>query len=593
MQKSVSSWLVLFAVILACTAPQNAHADDPPSAVGAIMRLLKSGRIPESRLDSIVALVCQKGNEHDLGYVFEQLTDGDTYPAELQLNVLNWLTEAAELRKVKPTGDLTKIEPFLSAKQPEKVQLAAVKLAGLWKTKKLAAGLKQTATDASQSTRVRTAALMSLGDLDRSAAMVVINELATANQPVQLRVAAVSALAEIDIKSAAILAAQVLQDNRINDPAKLMDTFINIKGGTDQLADQLQNTQFSKDAAKLALRHLYSVGRSDAKLNAVLSKAAGINENPKPLSKQEVAQLASEVIANGNIERGEQVFRRADLSCMKCHSVSKAGGNVGPDLSAVGGSSPVDYLINSIVDPDQAVKEQYRSATVLTLEKGLVLSGIIVDHRDDRIVLREVSGATKTIPADDVDEIIEGKSLMPKGLVKLMTRQELIDLVRFLTALGKPKEYPVRSTETIQRWRVLTQLDQELLDDIPSDTTFQSYVLDLDPALWMPVYAKAMGSLPLGDLIKYTRDGVVYIQGENRVTESGEIGIEIVDRTGINLWVNNQPLPMQNNPTYAFPSGINKITLRIDRKKRKNDEVKVTLRRITGSAAQFEAVGGR
>ena len=64
-----------------------------------------------------------------------------------------------------------------------------------------------------------------------------------------------------------------------------------------------------------------------------------------------MAQLIREV-ADGDAARGEDVFRRADLSCLKCHAVSQAGGQIGPDLSALGSTSPVDYIINSIYDPD-------------------------------------------------------------------------------------------------------------------------------------------------------------------------------------------------------------------------------------------------
>ena len=75
------------------------------------------------------------------------------------------------------------------------------------------------------------------------------------------------------------------------------------------------------DAAKLALRHMYSVGRSDQALSDVLSKAAGIALDAPPPSPEEVAKIAAEVAAKGDAARGEKIFRRADLSCLKCHAV--------------------------------------------------------------------------------------------------------------------------------------------------------------------------------------------------------------------------------------------------------------------------------
>ena len=97
--------------------------------------------------------------------------------------------------------------------------------------------------------------------------------------------------------------------------------------------------------------------------------------------------MVAEVAAKGDPARGEEVFRRADLNCMSCHSVSKAGGDVGPDLNAVGQISPPDYIINSILNPDQAIKEQYNTLMVLTVE-GQVFQGIVTDKDEQRIVSR-------------------------------------------------------------------------------------------------------------------------------------------------------------------------------------------------------------
>jgi len=72
------------------------------------------------------------------------------------------------------------------------------------------------------------------------------------------------------------------------------------------------------------------------------------------------------------------VFRRADLNCMSCHAVAGAAGGVGPELSAVGSSSPVDYLINSVMVPDQAIKEEFVTKVVQTAD-GRVFHGIVAD----------------------------------------------------------------------------------------------------------------------------------------------------------------------------------------------------------------------
>src|SRR5207249_876116 len=107
-------------------------------------------------------------------------------------------------------------------------------------------------------------------------------------------------------------------------------------GGAEKLAVALAPATISADTAKLALRHLYLEGRSDAPLVEVLSKAAGLDADKAPPTAEELKALAAEVLAMGDPARGEAVFRRGDLGCLKCHAVSGAGGDVGPDLSPVG-----------------------------------------------------------------------------------------------------------------------------------------------------------------------------------------------------------------------------------------------------------------
>ena len=115
------------------------------------------------------------------------------------------------------------------------------------------------------------------------------------------------------------------------------------------------------------------------------------------MTPAELTALVAEVAAKGDPARGEEVFRRSDLNCMSCHSVTKAGGDVGPDLSAVGQISPPDYIINSILNPDQSIKEQYNTLVVQTVD-GQVFQGIVTDKDEQRVVLKDATGATRVVP---------------------------------------------------------------------------------------------------------------------------------------------------------------------------------------------------
>ena len=254
----------------------------------------------------------------------------------------------------------------------------------------------------------------------------------------------------------------------------------------------------------------------------------------------ELNQLVAEVAAQGDPARGERIFRRPDLNCMSCHSLTKAGGDVGPDLSSVGQTSPPDYIINSILDPDQAIKEPFHTLVVLTT-LGQVFQGIVADKDDQRVVLKEATGAPRVVPVATIEDQKPGGSLMPKGLVNLMTRAEFVDLVRFLSELGKPGPYAIPGTPTIQRWKVLQSVPEVLASSLPDPDRFRDHILRAEPNRWKTAYAKLAGSLPLDELTSATGPEILYLQGEIIVSIGGAIRFQLDSAEGVRFWVDDEP----------------------------------------------------
>ncbi len=121
------------------------------------------------------------------------------------------------------------------------------------------------------------------------------------------------------------------------------------------------------------------------------------------LSPEEMARLVAAVKTTGDAARGEQVFRRAELACLKCHGISGAGGQVGPDLTSIGASAQIDYLIDSMFQPDKQVKEGFHSVVVET-DEGKVVNGIQVRKTDDELVLRDAEDREIAIPLKTIAE---------------------------------------------------------------------------------------------------------------------------------------------------------------------------------------------
>ena len=303
--------------------------------------------------------------------------------------------------------------------------------------------------------------------------------------------------------------------------------------------------------------------------------------------------MVAEVAAKGDPARGELIFRRPDLNCTSCHSLSKAGGDVGPDLSSIGQTSPSDYIINSILVPDQSIKEQFHTLVVQTSD-GQVFQGIVTDKDNQRIVLKDATGAPRVVPVASIEDQKPGGSLMPKGLVNLMTRPEFVDLVRFLSELGKPGPYAIRATPAIQRWRTLKTVPDALCGAVPDRSMFRDQILQAGPERWTSAYAKVNGSLPLNELTGSTGGKPLYLQGELNVTTGGPIRLQLDATDKASFWVDDQVAPAESKEfTITLAAGRHTITLRIDPKVRSSREIKVEINKPSGSPTEFTVVGGR
>ncbi|WP_339729238.1 HEAT repeat domain-containing protein [uncultured Gimesia sp.] len=554
------------------------------------MKLLKSGRIPAQRQGTIIELICRKGNQDDLGYIWEQIVTG-AIKGELKEKSLLSLKEAFQNRKIIPAGSLAGISVLIDEQPP--INRAAVELAGLWKVSAAAEKLQQLALSKQTDKKLRTAAIDALVSIGGDASIKAMQQLTGDHSPQDIRYQGAAALVALELKLAIADGIKIMSSGKDGDPTPFIAAILDNQGAADQLATAISSQKIPEDVAKKLLRYMYSVGRSDKTLSDALSKAAGMSGEEKKLTEAEFKQLVADVIANGNAERGEQIFRRPELSCMKCHSVSKAGGEVGPDLSPIGASSPVDYLVRSILYPNQAVKEAYQTVVILTIE-GKILRGIVVDRNEERIILKDANGKEIVIPADDIDDETEGGSLMPQGLTKFLTRDELVDVVKYLSALGRPGPYAVRSKPTVQRWLVMQEIPNLLLtNENPDEELFEEHVLRAPATAWTPQYAMVAGLLPFAELKSLATDSLILLQAEIKVTEPGAVGFRINSADNTKLWIDAQQLKPESENQFDLTKGVHKLTLLINLEHRTDQGIQAEFFKPAGSKASFTVVGGK
>ncbi|HIK93236.1 MAG TPA: c-type cytochrome, partial [Planctomycetes bacterium] len=133
---------------------------------------------------------------------------------------------------------------------------------------------------------------------------------------------------------------------------------------------------------------------------------------------------------DASAERGAAVFAK---TCIKCHKIDGKGHNVGPDISDTRRRSR-DALLYDILDPNRRVDPQFTDYVVVTTD-GRTFNGLLVSDAGAQIVLRQPEGKEQTIARDDIEEMpATNKSLMPEGVEKDVSVQQMADLLEFLKA---------------------------------------------------------------------------------------------------------------------------------------------------------------
>jgi putative heme-binding domain-containing protein len=133
----------------------------------------------------------------------------------------------------------------------------------------------------------------------------------------------------------------------------------------------------------------------------------------------------------GDRSHGELVYKR---ECSGCHHVRDMGYEVGPDLASSPSRNPGALLIN-ILDPNRTVDPAFLQYLIVD-KSGRTISGKIVSETANSITLTSGKGIQDTVLRTNIDEIISsGKSLMPEGFEKTISKEEMADLISFLSGL--------------------------------------------------------------------------------------------------------------------------------------------------------------
>ncbi len=143
-----------------------------------------------------------------------------------------------------------------------------------------------------------------------------------------------------------------------------------------------------------------------------------------------------EALNGGDAVRGKKLFyENAAVGCTRCHHIgTDGGGNAGPVLDGIASRQPREYLLESIMFPNQQVAQGFETAT-LSMKNGVAYAGVVKNETDSTLVLLSPEDGEVVLKKSDIASRDKGLSGMPEGLGQLLSRQELRDVLEFLGTL--------------------------------------------------------------------------------------------------------------------------------------------------------------
>jgi len=535
-------------------------------ASAALAELLKTHPLQRDGQGPWIDLIGQAGTAKELQLLFDKILENG-FTDSVTAHALAALNEASRNRNIHPPDRRrrSQVQKFFDNPN-EKIRVEAIRLAGAWKCSDCIPELMALVSAMHTPAGVRDAAFSSLREIGGARVIAGLTPLTTAHHVAEIRRPAVLALAGIDLTNTTPAAISLLRDVANEDDAlTLWRSLLGNKDAAQTFSRALPASGFPRVAAKAGLRAARESGRSEPELILALSRAAGLDDAEKTLTAKEMKQLSESVSSNGDAARGEIIFRRRDVGCATCHAIGGIGGKVGPDLTSIGASAPVDYLIESVFYPNKKIKEGYHSVLVET-QDGEALSGILVRENAEQLVLRDAGNKEFSIPKKSIKTRTMGGSLMPSALVDNLKSQEQIDLFRFLSELGKPGPFDASKANVARSWKIAAGSSR--LE--PSGE--QKLIADFADKSWQPVSSLVDGRLLHEDIQNMVASEKipatsVFAGTQFQVTKAGPVHLKLSEISGVIVWIDGETVAAKSPISKELSAGTHKIVLKLDSRK--------------------------
>lgn len=530
-------------------------AIEPASASQLLAKVMKN--IPHDGAGTMIELIGQAAGPAQLRQLYDQVLQNG-FDEAATARALIALAEAARLRNARPTGELNGVAPFIE-KSSEKVRAAAIRLAGAWKMPSATPMLLNIAEASNSFPTLRQAAFDGLREIGGKEVTAGLRKMASPPRDEQTRRMAAIALAGIDLNGSL---SQVVEAAKLpkteQEGLDFWRALLGQKGAAPVLARGVAKATLPEISARAGLRVAREGGRNEPDLILAIARAGGLSDEGQNLTDEELHRIAYNV-PKGDAARGEKVYRRKELACITCHAIGGAGGKVGPDMTSLGASAVVDYIVESVIAPNKKVKEGYHSIQVTTKE-GQEMSGVPVRENNEELVLRDTANKEISVPKKNIENRKISGSLMPAGLADILTDSERLDLFRFLSELGKPGPFDGSKGNVARVWRINAS------KGVASDPN--AFSGEVTNVAWTPVYGTVSGSLLKQDILSEAgsaqREDPVLAAARFQSSKAGNVKLKLEGLNSPKAWLDGRPVSGSTEISADLAAGVHTLVLKID-----------------------------
>jgi putative membrane-bound dehydrogenase-like protein len=287
--------------------------------------------------------------------------------------------------------------------------------------------------DAADDLRLRAISLLARFEDDRAANMQTLAGLLSPQTPAALQSAAVAALAAT---GDATVPGMLLTGWAGFGPelrGQVVDVLLSREPWLKELLAKIKSQEVPAVAIDAARRQRILQHPNEAIRHEAEELFAGAVNSDR---QQVIEHYRESLHLTGSAERGAGVLKK---SCATCHRLAEVGHVVGPDLSALSDRSP-DAMLTAIFDPNRAVEAKFLTYTAITND-GRTYNGLLASETGNSITLLAADGKEIALLRSDLDDLASStKSLMPEGLEKDLSPQDMADLLAYLSGFRPPRK---------------------------------------------------------------------------------------------------------------------------------------------------------